>query len=416
MTYFIIAILSIIVIFLIIRFMRISSSIMRIEKSIGNLSPGNPGARRSLTEKWEIGDIAKGIVSAIEKAKTELDSAKTKAHRMEAMLRGMSDGVLIADAKGAVMLANNAFKKLLSIKEDIEKKQIMEVLRNARFIEMLDKLTDSDTIVSEEICISRGDTDMYMTATAIPVYSDGLATGLIVTLHDITRPKLLEEMRKDFVVNVSHEIKTPLTAIKGFAETLLDGAIDDRENAYKFLQTIKNQSERLNSLVNDLLTLSGIEMGDIRIEKKNVDINDVIDGVFTILEEKAHVKGLYMKKSVSPETLKIYADKDRLIQILLNLVDNAIKFTETGGVTVGIENAVGYDILYIEDTGIGVSERHQSRLGERFYRVDSARSRDMGGTGLGLAIVKHIVKAHKWDMSIKSEIGKGTRVNITLSK
>ena len=248
----------------------------------------------------------------------------------------------------------------------------------------------------------------------------------MLTFHDITRLKKLEEVRKDFVANVSHEIKTPITAIKGFAETLLEGALDDRESAFKFLETIKSNSERLNSLVNDLLTLSRIELGDITIEKTDVNPDEVTETVFATLKDKSDAKGLYLKKEISPEVIRINADRGRLIQILINLVDNGIKYTDKGGVTIKIQNAKQSDDLsliaqpsslveiLVEDTGIGIPKKHLSRLGERFYRVDRARSRDLGGTGLGLAIVKHLVKAHGWDMEIQSSEGTGTKIRLIL--
>ncbi len=221
-------------------------------------------------------------------------------------------------------------------------------------------------------------------------------------------------MRKDFVANVSHEIKTPITAIKGFADTLLEGALDDKENAVKFLHTIKSNSERINSLVDDLMTISKIELGVIKVQKSVIDAEDVFENVLTILKGRADEKNLYLKTTIKPEFRKLSADKERLIQILTNLVDNAIKFTESGGVTIGIGEEDSKPFLFVEDTGIGITVKHLPRLGERFYRVDPARSRKMGGTGLGLAIVKHLVKAHGWNMQIESVSGKGTKVKIFL--
>jgi two-component system phosphate regulon sensor histidine kinase PhoR len=260
--------------------------------------------------------------------------------------------------------------------------------------------------------------------TAAPYFVKGELFGAVLAFHDITRLKQLEDIRKDFVANVSHEIKTPITAIRGFAETLLEGALDDKENAYKFLETIKNHSERLNSLVSDLLTLSRIELGDIKIEKETVDLNNVVDTVFETLKEKAQSKGLYLKKEISPILQEVRADRNRLIQILLNLVDNGIKFTEMGGITVKVQSSKSkvqsekeerdFIEISVEDTGIGIPKKHLSRLGERFYRVDKARSRELGGTGLGLAIVKHLVKAHGWEMQIESIPGKGTTVKIII--
>ena len=360
--------------------------------------------------------IALDIVSIMDLTRERRDFAEQERQRLEAILRGMSDGVLMVDIRGRVVLANRAFKKLLRINEDIEKKQIMEVLRNAEVLDLFNRTMDTWDIAVAEITVSRVDKDLYLIATAVPIYSGDSVSGTVITLHDITRLKLLEEMRKDFVANVSHEIKTPITAIKGFAETLLDGAIDDKENATRFLSMIKNHSERLNSLVDDLLTLSRIELGDISVNKSEVKLDDVVDTVFAMLKDKADKKGLYLKKAFPEGVAIISADRDRLVQILLNLVDNGIKFTEKGGVTVGLEMTDSAPALFVEDTGVGVPPSHVLRLGERFYRVDRARSREMGGTGLGLAIVKHLAKAHDWEMAVASTPGKGTKVRLIIMK
>jgi two-component system phosphate regulon sensor histidine kinase PhoR len=232
--------------------------------------------------------------------------------------------------------------------------------------------------------------------------------------HNITQLKKLEQTRKDFVANISHEIKTPITAIQGFADTLIEGALEDREHALKFLHTIRANSERINNLVEDLMTISRLELGVIKVEKTTVDLNSVVEEVISVLKEKAAEKNVSLNTGLSRETAGIEADRDRLIQILTNLVDNAIKFTETGGVTIGEDRENGARCVYVEDTGIGIATKHLPRLGERFYRVDPGRSRNMGGTGLGLAIVKHLVKAHGWDMQFESTPGKGTRVKILL--
>jgi two-component system, OmpR family, phosphate regulon sensor histidine kinase PhoR len=304
----------------------------------------------------------------------------------------------------------------------------METIRKTELMDIIDSVAMNRERISREIGITHPK-DLHLIVTATPFYAypkESDLTGIVLTFHDITRLKRLEEMRKDFVANVSHEIKTPITAIKGFTETLIDGAIDDPGNAYKFLETIKNNSERLNSLVTDLLTLSGIELGDITIQKDVINPEEVIDTVFTVLAEKAQSKGLYLKKEISPEISELQADRDKLIQILLNLVDNGIKFTERGGVTINVKSAgeneplfsstnlqlKGSVVISVEDTGVGIPKKHLQRLGERFYRVDRARSRELGGTGLGLAIIKHLVKAHGWEMEIESTESQGTTVRI----
>jgi two-component system phosphate regulon sensor histidine kinase PhoR len=428
----IIIILSLAVILLIIRLNRISNSIREISFFLKELSSGNFDARLFQTEKGEFESIIKNIASLIENTKVRLDFAEAERQRMEAILRGMTDGVLITDTNGVVILANQAFSSLIPSHEIIEGKQIIEILRNVHLINIFRKALESKNIISEEISISRLNKELHLIATAVPVYSNTepaeprlinnevfnstTVSGIVLTLHNITRLKQLEEIRKDFVANVSHEIKTPITAIKGFAETLLNGALDDKENAVRFLGMIKTHSERLNSLVDDLLTLSRIELGDVIIKKTVVSVENVIDTVFMTLKEKADRKGLYLKKAISGGTQTVHADKDKLIQIILNLVDNGIKFTEKGGVTVGIDESGGKVTLYVQDTGIGVSPNHLNRLGERFYRVDGGRSRELGGTGLGLAIVKHLVKAHEWAMRIESKPRQGTKVNIIIDR
>jgi two-component system phosphate regulon sensor histidine kinase PhoR len=288
----------------------------------------------------------------------------------------------------------------------------IEGVRNSEFLSLMETVRKEERSASAELRID-SPLEQYCVVQVSPLfYHERELSGFVAIFHDITQLRKLEQTRKDFVANISHEIRTPITAIQGFADTLLEGALDDRQNALKFLQTIKANSERINSLVEDLMTISKLELGVIRIEKSRVDIREVVDHVLTTLTDKAAAKGLTVGARLMTEPAAIDADRDRLIQVLSNLVDNAIKFTEQGGVTIGDEMHGGKLVLFVEDTGIGIEARHVPRLGERFYRVDPGRSRNMGGTGLGLAIVKHLVKAHGWDLQIESTPGKGTRARI----
>jgi two-component system phosphate regulon sensor histidine kinase PhoR len=410
----VIVILLLIVLFFVIYLGRMYLSMNAISNLLKELSAGNLNARLFTGTSSKLDTIARDIVAFMEKISVRLGFAEAEMQRMEAILRGMSDGVLITDTHDVVILANSTFKKLISVTENIEGKQIVDVLRNIQLIEIVRRSLESWEIISDEITVARGNRELHLIATAVPIYSENSVTGTVLTLHDITRLRQLEEVRKDFVANVSHEIKTPITAMKGFAETLLDGALDDKENAIRFLTMIKNHSERLNSLVDDLLALSRIELGDVKINKTEVNLEQVIDTVFMTLKDKADKKGLYLRKELFNSAQAFAADKDKLIQIIINLVDNGIKFTEKGGVTIGIDDTGGRVALFVQDTGIGIPPRYLNRIGERFYRVDSARSRELGGTGLGLAIVKHLVGAHGWSMKMESEYGKGTRVNIII--
>ena len=414
---------------------RITRSVEEITAFSKEAAAGHFRKRLFLREKGELGELGKNISEMAHELHEKLKLSEEGKQKIEAILRNMSDGLILSDMKGTILLSNEAVSRLFNVASSIEGKTIMETLRKAELMDMIDKVAVSRERVSREIEVTHPK-DLYLMVTAAPFYAyrkEGELSGIILTFHDITRLRRLEEIRKDFVANVSHEIKTPITAIKGFTETLLDGAIDDRENAHKFLETIKINSERLNSLVTDLLTLSGIELGDIVIQQHVVNPEEVIDTVFTILAEKSQSKRLYLRKDVAPEIRELKADRDRLIQILLNLVDNGIKFTEQGGVTIkvrsekvpvknedqteAISSASNLQpsvsiIISVEDTGIGIPKKHLTRLGERFYRVDRARSRELGGAGLGLAIVKHLVKAHGWEMEIESTEGQGTTVRI----
>ncbi|HWR73662.1 MAG TPA: ATP-binding protein, partial [Nitrospirota bacterium] len=263
-----------------------------------------------------------------------------------------------------------------------------------------------------EFSIERPEARHFSVRIAPLFYHEEELSGFVAVFHELTKLKQLERVRQDFVANISHELKTPITAIRGFAETLLDGALEDREHSRKFLETIRENSDRINSLVDDLMIISKIELGVIKLLKRPVDFEDMADSVMTLFQDRAKSKGLTLTADVPEVAAPLQADRDRLVQILTNLVDNAIKFTEQGGVTFGLKEEAGRTVLFVEDTGIGVPEKHLSRLGERFYRVDTGRSRAMGGTGLGLAIVKHLVKAHGWEIEIKSRVGEGTTVRI----
>ncbi len=414
---------------------RITRSVEEIAAFSKEAAAGRFKKRLFLKEKGELGELGKNISEMARELHEKLRTSEEGKQKIEAILRNMSDGLILSDTKGTVLLSNEAVSRLFNVTSSIEGKTIMETLRKAELMDMIDHVTMSRERISREIEVTHPK-DLFLMVTAAPFYThrkEDELSGIVLTFHDITRLKRLEEIRKDFVANVSHEIKTPITAIKGFTETLLEGAIDDRENAHKFLETIKNNSERLNALVTDLLTLSRIELGDIVIQKDVVNLDDVIDTVFTILAEKSQEKRLYLKKTIAPDIRDFKADKDRLIQILLNLVDNGIKFTEQGGITIQVKSeklkmksaeehaailpTSGHEpftavVISVEDTGIGIPKKHLSRLGERFYRVDRARSRELGGTGLGLAIVKHLVKAHGWEMEIESTEGQGTTVRI----
>ncbi len=379
-----------------------------------SLARGDIDKRLFLKEAGEFTEIADNLTTMSETLQEMMERNEEEKNRLNEILKSIPDALLIIDARGVILLSSSSARVFFG---DIEftGKQFIEAVRSYEFSALMDEVRKNLSPGTTEFRLDYPE-EKYLLVRVSPLFHrDKELSGFIAVFHDITQMKRLEQIRKDFVANVSHEIKTPITAIKGFADTLLEGAIDDRENAIKFLQTIKANAERMNSLADDLMTISKIELGVIRIEKSDVDVGDIMKHILETLGDKAAAKNLNLRTSIHPGLAKISADRDRLIQILTNLVDNAIKFTETGSVTLGIDEEEGKHFLFVEDTGIGIPKKHLPRLGERFYRIDPARSRKLGGTGLGLAIVKHLVKAHGWDMKIESVEGRGTKVKVFLA-
>jgi len=379
-----------------------------------SLSRGEIDRRLFLKNAGEFNEIADNLTSMSVALQGIIAESEEEKNRLNVILKSIPDALLIIDTKGNIILTSSSAKGFFG-DIPITGMQFVEVVRNHEFSDLVDYVRKSLSPGMAAFRIESPE-EKYLSVRLSPLFYKELElSGFVAVFHDITQIEKLEQVRKDFVANVSHEIKTPITAIKGFADTLLDGALSDHENATRFVQTIKSNSERINALVDDLMTISRIELGVIKVEKTMIDIEDVFENVAEIFKDKAAAKNLFLKISQKPELKQINADRNRLLQILTNLIDNAIKFTETGGVTFGIDQSDGKTFLFVEDTGIGVPSKYVPRLGERFFSVDPARSRKMGGTGLGLAIVKHLVKAHGWNMKMESAPGKGTKVRVFLS-
>lgn len=346
-----------------------------------------------------------------EKVRRGIEETASKSTSMfEAVLLSMSEGVMVIDIDGRILLMNQTLKDILYIKDDPVGKRTFEVIHNIDIQKIANNVLRSKQRV-ESIEISffiREEKILFVHATSI-IIQDDKTEGAVLVFHDITELRRLEKIRQDFVANVSHELRTPVSSIKGYAETLLDGALEDKENAEDFLKIIHSSSDRLAKLVDDLLDLSKIESGALKMILRPSVIEPIIQRVVSGMNKQAKDKSIIIRTDIPEDISAIIADDDRIAQVLLNLIDNAIKYTPTNGlITISVKEEKRFVRVDVADNGVGIPEKDLSRLFERFYRVDKARSRELGGTGLGLSIVKHIVSAHHGEISVQSVLGEGS--------
>ncbi len=335
---------------------------------------------------------------------------ETEKERLKTLIENMGSALIMIDRNGLVTIVNRSFLEQLQISlENIDGKLFRKIGLPDQIEVFIDKLFLTESSYREQIKIKRNLHTYYKDAYGAPVIGEhGRWLGIVVVMHDVTELVKLEQVRKDFVANVSHELKTPVTSIKGFSETLLYGAYKNEETLLSFLEIIHKESNRLQMLITDLLDLSKVEQVGYEVNLHEVKLQDVLN---RCLEMSAHLleeKEIELAFSVE-ETVKVLGDSNRLMQIMMNLVTNAITYSpDHTTLHISIFKNEKYGIFHIQDEGIGISKKEIGRIFERFYRVDRARSRNSGGTGLGLAIVKHLVEAHHGLIEVDSEVGKGT--------
>lgn len=333
---------------------------------------------------------------------------------LESVVREMQMGVVVIDRDKRILYSNPFFEKTFLTAGNIEGKKFSDILNESALLESINKVFSSDTNKSCEITI-RGKGNQILEVRLVPFSIESDSKVLIGFFQDVTEEKKVEEIKRDFVANVSHELRTPLASIKGYAETLLDGAMDDKATLKKFLNIINRHANRMTALIEDLLTLSKLESHQMPMSFEPLDIKGIIIGVIQGCEKQAKDKGIEIVMDITDgEIPKVMGDKGRLEQVVVNLVDNAIKYTNDGKVKVVAKKANNILRVDIEDTGIGIPEKDIPRIFERFYRVDKGRSRELGGTGLGLAIVKHIIQGHNGKIWVESQLGKGTTFSFTI--
>ncbi|MFH1191106.1 MAG: ATP-binding protein [Candidatus Omnitrophota bacterium] len=368
-------------------------------------SKGDFSRRIIQVSKDEIGELAVTLNKMAQDIEDKIKEVKTQNQKLAAIFNSMIEGVIVIDKPGYIVSVNPTIEKIFSIaRKDVEGKVFLEAIRNNDIAEVISAALKSGKSVSSEISLIYPVRRIFE-VNATPIFDNNVISGCLVVVHDITEIRRLETVRSDFVANVSHELKTPLTSIKGFVETLLEGALDDKENNRNFLKIIHDHAERLDSLVNDLLSLSHLESKEIMLRKTSFNLRQQVEDVISGFRSQLKKKNIEIENDL-PVGISVTADKDRFEQVITNLIDNAIKFNkEKGFVRIFNEEINGKVKIIVEDSGIGIPEKDISRIFERFYRVDKARSRELGGTGLGLSIVKHIVELHSGSVGVESTEG-----------
>ncbi|WP_214824712.1 two-component system histidine kinase PnpS [Exiguobacterium algae] len=378
------------------------------------LADGNYRARvYELRNDEETGSLAGSInVLARNLESISLGESVQRA-RLESLIEYMGAGLLLVDERGIVTLVNRSYREMFQY-DDLSNGQFYHgILPSPEVETLIEDVYLTEEVHRRQLSIRTGFNQKTYMVSAAPIFSDtGMLRGTTLLFNDITELKRLEKMRKDFVANVSHELKTPLTSIRGFSETLLDGAKEVPELRDQFLDIIQKEATRMQMLVEDLLELSRLERDDFKLEFEAVNVNQLVDDVCLVLSQKAEKKSIRLERHHDGD-VTLQADLNRMKQVIMNLVANAINYSPEGSqVDVTVDVREESYVLIVKDNGIGIAPKEVSRIFERFYRVDKARSRNSGGTGLGLAIVKHIIDLHHATIDVESVEGEGTTFTI----
>lgn len=397
---------------------RLIRPLEELEELAGAYASGDMKVRLPSQGSLEVQRVA----AAMQKMAGELDqriaALVAERNEQEAVLSSMVEGVLAIDAGERVMALNEAGARLLGVDaRQALGRTIQEVARNSNLQRFVGEALKADAVLERDLAV-HGDESRFLQAHGAPVRdAAGRRIGAVVVLNDVTRLRRLETVRRDFVANVSHELKTPVTSIKGFLETLLAGALDDPANARRFVEIAARQADRLGAIIEDLLVLSRIDQDSEQqatIEKTPTLVEGVVQGAIDVCRLKAEQKGVAVE-SRCEEGLKARLNGALVEQALVNLIDNAVKYSDAGSaVQVSATRDDGFVVLVVKDQGTGIEAEHLPRLFERFYRVDKARSRSAGGTGLGLAIVKHIAQAQGGTIEVQSRPGQGSTFTLRL--
>ncbi len=397
---------------------RISRPIEKMKFAAESISKGEWKEALSIqSDSIEISALADAFNQMLGQLDERIRTITNQRNESEAVLSSMAEGVLALDAHEHVISMNSAAAKLIGVNPgEAEGRPIQEVVRNPSLLKFVSQTLRGKENAETDFAFGNENEKHLQANGAVLQGNQGQAVGAVIVLNDITRIRRLETIRRDFVANVSHELKTPITLIKGFVETLLSGALENREEAERFLKIIEAQVDRLNAIIDDLLSLSRLEQdpGSSKMALEEVEIKDILNSAIRDCELKASKTNSSILLKCD-ENIRASVNPPLLTQAVINLVDNALKYSEPeSNVEVEVSRNESEIIIGVQDWGCGIDSKHLTRLFERFYRVDQARSRKLGGTGLGLAIVKHIAQAHHGKVSVESTPGKGSRFSIHL--
>ena len=379
----------------------ISQPVVELRDVARAIAAGDLSRRPALSAPGEIGDLATALQRMTEQLAARVTALQEDDQLMIALIESLEEGVLALDDRGTVVRINERARALLNVQTPLPIAP-EHLPREAAVRTAISDALAGDATAPQEMTLF----DRTVTVSARPLP----AAGAVVTILDLTMLRRLETIRRDFVANVSHELKTPLTVVNGYAETLLDDGIP-ADQRRRFVETIRENAQRMQRIVDELLDLSRIESGGWRPKVTTVDVAGVVSDVFTALQPSASAKGLTLLADIEPETSRVNADHTAFRQVVTNLVENAVRYTKEGSVTLQTRPGDGGVWVDVRDTGVGIAAEHLPRIFERFYRVDAGRSREQGGTGLGLAIVRHLIDAHGGRVEAASTPGKGTMIS-----
>jgi two-component system, OmpR family, phosphate regulon sensor histidine kinase PhoR len=391
-----------------------SQSLRSLTAVARKLGSGDLGVRSRMFSRDEFGELGRALNRLARNVSRSINEVREERDRLNAILSGMQEGLLLLDGTGRVVVVNPALREMLLLGADVVGKTLLEVIRHAELKQLLDEARRSPEPVTREVELGSIKPRRVLVRVA---ELSGARGQIFAVFVDVTEMRKLESMRRDFVANVSHELRTPVTAIRSAAETLQAGVPEDPQVLAQFIGIIERNAARLQDLVEDVLDLSRIESRELKLTLEALDLRAMYGQVLSLFRERADRKGVQLANEAKGELPRVVADRRALEHVLNNLVDNAVKYCGSGSTVrvsgVELEDSVR---IVVSDDGPGIESRHLSRIFERFYRVDAGRSRELGGTGLGLSIVKHLVEAMGGSVQVESTPGTGTAFSFTLRK